>query len=71
MRTTLAIDDHLLEEVKNLSGAKTKKDAVEAALTDYVMRRKARRLLDLEGKIELRYTVDELLERRREDVPHR
>lgn len=35
MRTTLAIDDALLKEVKALSGAKTKKDAVRVALTEY------------------------------------
>jgi Arc/MetJ family transcription regulator len=71
MRTTMAIDGRLLAEVKNLSGAKTKKDAVEVALTDYVMRKKARKLLELEGTIELAYTLDELLERRGNDVPHR
>jgi Arc/MetJ family transcription regulator len=71
MRTTLAIDDRLLAEVRNLSGAKTKKGAVEVALTDYVMRKKARKLLELEGTIELAYAIDELLERRSDDVPHR
>jgi Arc/MetJ family transcription regulator len=69
MRTTLAIDDELLREVMDLSGAKTKKDAVEAALVEYVRKKKARKLLDLEGKIELTYTLNQLLERRRKDVP--
>lgn len=71
MRTTMAIDDRLLTEVRNLSGARTKKEAVTLALTDYVMRKKARRLLDLEGTIDLEYTLDDLLERRRQDVPYR
>jgi len=35
-----------------LSGAKTKKDAVEKALVDFIKRRKAKKLLQLEGKIE-------------------
>jgi Arc/MetJ family transcription regulator len=71
MRTTLAINEELLNEVKLLSGAKTKKDAVEKALVDYIRRRKAKKLLQLEGKIELSFTPKELLERRRKDVPRR
>jgi Arc/MetJ family transcription regulator len=71
MRTTLAIDSTLLREVKDLSGAKTKKDAVNVALAEYVMRKKANKLLDLEGKVDLTYNLDELLKRRRKDVPHR
>jgi Arc/MetJ family transcription regulator len=71
MRTTLAINEELLNEVKLLSGAKTKKDAVEKALVDFIRRRKAKKLLQLEGKIELSFTPKELLERRRKDVPRR
>jgi Arc/MetJ family transcription regulator len=71
MRTTLAINEELLNEVKLLSGAKTKKDAVEKALVDFVRRRKAKKLLQLEGKIELSFTPKELLARRRKDVPRR
>jgi Arc/MetJ family transcription regulator len=71
MRTTLAINEELLNEVKLLSGAKTKKDAVEKALMDFIRRRKAKKLLQLEGKIELSFTRKELLERRRKDVPRR
>jgi Arc/MetJ family transcription regulator len=71
MRTTLAINEELLNEVKLLSGAKTKKDAVEKALVDFIRRRKAKNLLQLEGKIDLSFTTKELLERRRKDVPRR
>jgi Arc/MetJ family transcription regulator len=71
MRTTLAINEELLNEVKLLSGAKTKKDAVEKALVDFVRRKKAKKLLQLEGKIELSFTPKELLTRRRKDVPRR
>jgi Arc/MetJ family transcription regulator len=71
MRTTLAIDERLLEEVKNLSGVKTKKEAVEKALEEFVRRRKAKGLIDLEGKIDLSFTLKELIGRRRKDVPHR
>jgi len=71
MRTTLAIREELLEEVKALSGVKTKKEAVEKALEEFVHRRKAKRLIDLEGKIELSFDLDGFIRRRRRDVPHR
>lgn len=71
MRTTLAVREGLIEEVKALSGAKTKKEAVERALEEFVRRRRARKLLDLEGKMELSFTLEEFLGRRRRDVPHR
>jgi Arc/MetJ family transcription regulator len=71
MRTTLAINEKLLDEAKELSGARTKKEAVEIALDEFVRRRKARKLLDLEGKVELSFTLKEFLNRRKKDVPHR
>jgi len=71
MRTTLAVREDLIEEVKALSGVKTKKDAVEKALEEFVRRRKAKKLLDLEGKVELSLTLEEFIGRRKRDVPHR
>ncbi len=71
MRTTLTIKEKLLEEVKALSGVKTKKEAVEIAFEEFIKRRKARKLIDLEGKIDLSFTLKEFLEQRRRDVPHR
>jgi Arc/MetJ family transcription regulator len=71
MRTTLAIKEKLLEEVKALSGVKTKKEAVEMALEEFIKRRKVKKLIELEGKIELSLTLDEFIEQRRRDVPHR
>ena len=40
MRTTLFIKEDLLEEVKALSGVKTKRKAVERALEEFIRRRK-------------------------------
>ena len=71
MRTTLAVREELIEEVKALSGVKTKKAAVEKALEEFIRRRKAKKLLDYEGKMELSYTLNSLIERRKKDVPHR
>lgn len=71
MRTTLAIDEKLLDEAKTLSGAKTKREAVEIALNAFVRKKKARKLLDLEGKVELSNNLKELLSRSKKDVPYR
>jgi len=67
MRTTLSVREDLIEEVKGLSGVKTKKDAVEKALEEFVWRRKAKKLLDLEGKVELSFTLEEFIERRKRE----
>lgn len=68
MRTTLAVRKDLSQEAKVLANVKTNNAAVEKALEEFVKRRKARKLLDLEGKIDLSYTTKELLQRRRKDV---
>ena len=69
MRTTIEIDDKLLAEAKKLSGTHTKKRIVEMALKEFIRIRKAKKLIRLEGKIDLSYNLDELLERRKSDVP--
>jgi len=71
MRTTLEINEKLLDEAKLLSGARTKKEAVEIALDEFIRRRKAKKLLEFEGKIDLSFTLKEFLSRRRKDVPYR
>ncbi len=58
MRTTIEIDDELMKEVMRISGAKTKRAAVEAALLSYVQInrqkgiRKLRGLVKWEGDLE-------------------
>lgn len=71
MRTTLAVKEELIEQVKALSGVRTKKEAVEIALEEFIKRRKSRKLIDLEGKVDLSVDLHGLLDRRRKDVPHR
>ena len=52
MRTNIDIDDDLLAEVMALTGAKTKKQAVNDALMDKAKRiRAAKKILKLRGKI--------------------
>ena len=52
MSTNLNLDDVLLEEALKLSGKRTKRDTVNAALQEFVARRKQRRILELFGKLE-------------------
>ena len=71
LRTTLSIKEDLLEEAKKVSGAKTKKEAIEIALEEFVKRKKSKKLIELEGKIELSFTLSEFLKRRKRDVLNR
>ena len=52
MATNLAIDDKLINEAKKIGRHKTKKEAVTAALAEYIQRRKRMRILSLFGKID-------------------
>lgn len=49
MRTTIDINDDLLNEVMNKSGAKTKKSAIVTALKDYLKLKKREELKNLIG----------------------
>lgn len=65
MPTNLAIDDRLIEEAKKLGRHRTKKDAVTAALDEYVQRRKQQDVLSLFGTIEYDPRYDYKRERRK------
>ncbi|HUB01035.1 MAG TPA: type II toxin-antitoxin system VapB family antitoxin [Terriglobales bacterium] len=51
MATNLALDDELIEEARRAGGHKTKKEAVSAALDEYVRRRKQMTVLKAFGTI--------------------
>jgi Arc/MetJ family transcription regulator len=65
MPTNLNLDDALLDEAVKLSGKRTKRDTVNAALAEFVSRRKQRRILDLFGKLEWDPRFDYKRERER------
>ncbi len=52
MATNLDIDNKLIQEALKLGGHRTKRAVVEAALQEYVQRRKQREITKLFGKIE-------------------
>jgi Bacterial antitoxin of type II TA system, VapB len=64
MPTNLAIYDRLIEQARKLGRHRTKKDAVTAALDEYVQRRKQQRILSLFGTIEYDPAYDYKRERR-------
>lgn len=58
MRTNIMINDALLQEALQLSGAKTKKAVISMALEEFVNSRKRLNLLELEGKLRFRPDYD-------------
>ena len=51
MRTTVELDDKLVDEALRLSRAKTKKAVIHEALKEFIENRRRHNLLDLAGKI--------------------
>lgn len=64
MPTNLALDDELVAEAKKLGGHRTKRDAVNAALAEYVAARKRREILTLFGTLDWDDTYDHKTARR-------
>lgn len=65
MATNLALDDKLIEEAKQIGNHKTKKDAVTAALEEYVQRRKRERIIEAFGTVDFDPSYDYKANRRR------
>jgi Arc/MetJ family transcription regulator len=65
MATNLALDDELIEEARRTGGHKTKKDAVNSALREYIKHRKQLELLRAFGSFDLDPKYDYKKERRR------
>ena len=67
MRTTIDINESLVEKVKKLLGVKTKKDAVEYSLEFLIREKQRERLRKKIGKADLDLTLDELEKMRKEN----
>lgn len=65
MATNLALDDKLIAEAVKVGEHKTKKEAVTAALREYVKMRQRLRILELVGKVEYWPDYDHKALRRR------
>ena len=62
MRTTLDVDEKLLDEAVKLSGEKNRSRAVEAALCEYIRRMRTAELIALAGHIDMVDNLKELEE---------
>jgi len=63
--TNLAIDDRLVEEAQKLGRHRTKSETVNAALDEYIRRRKQQEVVSLFGTIEYDRAYDYKRERRK------
>jgi len=52
MRTNIVIDDKLMDDALKITGYKTKKEAVTAALEEYVQYQEQLKILELRGQID-------------------
>ncbi len=60
MATTVTLSSDLIDEVKVITGKSTKTEAVREALIEYVRSRRRRELLDLQGKIVISRTNEQI-----------
>ena len=58
MATNIELNEDLLKKVMSLSGVRTKKDAVNEALTEYVQRREQLKIIELFGTVEYEKSFD-------------
>jgi Arc/MetJ family transcription regulator len=58
MRTNVVLDEDLVREAFALTGLRTKKELLHAALEELVRARRRRELTDLAGRIRLRDDFD-------------
>jgi Arc/MetJ family transcription regulator len=65
MATNLALDDKLIEEARRTGGHKTKREAVTAALDEYIRHRKQLRLIEAFGTFDFDPAYDYKTERHR------
>jgi Arc/MetJ family transcription regulator len=64
MRFSVAVDEELLEKAIRVSGARTKREAIEMGLRELVRRASRERMIEHAGKVDMSLTVKELLKRR-------
>ena len=65
MSADLANDENLIKEAQRIGQHKTKKEAVRAALREYISLKRRQALLDMAGTISFDPTYDYKVERKR------
>jgi len=71
MRTNIEIDDKLMKQAQRLSGLKTKRAVIDAALEMFVRVQRQKDILKLAGKIHWDGNLDEMRESRSFDDSRR
>lgn len=71
MATNLALDDSLIDEARRVGRHGTKKEAVTAALVDYIHRHKQVKILDLFGTVDFDPAYDYKKNRRLDRIEAR
>ena len=69
MRTNIEVDDELIKEAQQLSGLKTKRAVVDAALRMFVRVQHQKDVLNLAGKVKWEGDLDAMREGREFDDP--
>jgi metal-responsive CopG/Arc/MetJ family transcriptional regulator len=67
MRFSVTLDPRLVEEAVRVSGAQSKREAIETALKDFIRRRRLDKAIARGGKVSLTISVADLLKRRAEE----
>lgn len=60
MRTNIVIDDDLMQETLALTGLKTKREAVEAAMRSFVQLRRQAEIRELRGQVQWEGNLNEM-----------
>lgn len=60
MRTNIEIDEKLMEEILQKTSIKTKKEAVDIALREFLRKIKLQELADLRGKMKWEGNLEEM-----------
>lgn len=58
MRTNIVLDDELIEQALKCAGVKTKREAVERALREFVENHRRRDVRELRGTVRIRKGYD-------------
>jgi len=66
MRLSVTLDPDLVEEAVRVSGARSKREAIEAALQEFIRRRRLARMIERGGKVTLALARNDLLKSRSE-----
>jgi Arc/MetJ family transcription regulator len=67
MKTTIDIPDQELEDAMKFTGAKTKREAIVTAISEFNRRRRMAQLLKYSASSKSLITADELQKRRRKE----